>query len=207
MKIDKTALVGLLVALGFTKAGTWSDEKLRERGSQIPEKVTEDDVPEGFEDLYSALAEGGEIEFSNGAEKGDGLEGLDRSALKALIEERELPVKPSKHKKDSELRKAVAAALEKVEKPKAEKKKAEKPAKAEKPKAEKKEVERDAFGCRVGTISAEVNSVLANEWKSEEEIAEEAGVTLVQAQGRLYYATEKGLLVRRRRTEYKLVKK
>ena len=55
MKVSRTMAVSLLVALGFAKATQWEKEKLAERIGQIPDKVSEDEVPEGFADLYHQL--------------------------------------------------------------------------------------------------------------------------------------------------------
>lgn len=102
----------------------------------------------------------------------------------------------------------------------------EKPAVAKegkKPKAEKKskvsakeEAKRDAYGCRIGSISEKVNTALTKltqksedkeGWVTEEEIAQEAGVTLDQARGRIYYAVEEGDMESRRLVQVRLAKK
>ncbi len=55
MKIEKAQAIAFLVALGFSKAADWSDEKIIERLDKAPNKVNEEDVPEGFEELFGRL--------------------------------------------------------------------------------------------------------------------------------------------------------
>ena len=62
----------------------------------------------------------------------------------------------------------------------------------------------DKFGCREGTISAKVNEVVSKSWKTDKQIAEEAGIDLRNARGRLYLATVQGLFEARRTIEYRL---
>jgi len=64
----------------------------------------------------------------------------------------------------------------------------------------------DEFGCRVGTISNRVNRVLTKEWKDETVIAKEAGVSLEQARGRLYYGVQLGLFDAEKVVRYRLRK-
>ena len=191
MKISKKDAVAFLVALGFKKAGEWEDEKILGRLKEAPNRIEKDKVPGDFHEIYDGLANSeGKVSLIGGA------------APKAEKKE-----KPAKEKKEK------APKAEKAEKPakapKAEKK--EKPAKEKKekaPKAEKKEpIERDDFGSRKGTISAKVNAILGDEWNDEVAIAKEAGVTLDQARGRLYYAQQEGVIECRRLVQYRLVKK
>jgi hypothetical protein len=64
----------------------------------------------------------------------------------------------------------------------------------------------DFLGCKVGTISAKVNDVLAHasNWIDEKEIAEAAGLSLDQTRGRLYFAVLEGHFIKRTRVEYQL---
>lgn len=182
MKINRSVAVALMVAFGFSKAADWDNKKLSEKLAMAPEKVAEEDVPEEYQKVYKDLvAAEGQIEIVN-----------DVKAPEAAEE------------------------TEPAEKPKAKKKKpaeAAKPEKAEKPKAPAKPakvatvVKKDAFGCREGTIAAKVNKVLGAKWKTEAEIMEEAGVTLDQARGRLYYAEVEGVIVREKLIRYRLVPK
>jgi hypothetical protein len=191
MNINKTQLVALLVALGFTKAPDWDDKKLLDRASQLPVKVPEDDIPKEFKKLYGSIADcpkDEELTFEGGAR-----------TLKAA--KGEAPAKSKSKKK-----KAAAeddAPEEETEAPaKSKKKKA-----ASTEAAPKKTHPVDEYGCRVGSISAKVNAVITDEWQSEEEVADAAKVTLDQARGRLYYAAtgDGKVLEKRRRTEYRLI--
>ena len=173
MTIDKTQAVAFLVALGFAKAPEWDDDKLKERLDKVPTKVEEEEVPEGFEDLYKALVDSDADE----------------------------PIEFGKAKG----KKSKKTAVKKEPKPAA--KKADAPAKAKKESTPAKTVERDAFGSKVGTISAKINAVLGEEWDDEANLASEAGITLDQARGRLYYAQQEGLIECRRLVQYRLVKK
>jgi hypothetical protein len=170
MKITKKDAVAFLVALGFSKAATWKPGKIKERLTQAPDKVAEDDVPEGFMDLYTKLGEsGGTIELT------------DTKPEKEAAETKETPMpkkeKETKKEAKKETKKAPATAA------------------------------RDGYGCRMGSISQKVNSVVEGEWMTEQEIADAAKVTLDQARGRLYYAAQEGLMEHRRLVQYRLVKK
>ena len=70
MKVERAECVKLLKALGFEKASDWSDEKLLARVQQVPTKVAEKEVPEGFEEFYKKLASAEGVELNgNGAVK------------------------------------------------------------------------------------------------------------------------------------------
>lgn len=191
MKIKKSNLVALLVAIGFAKAPTFNEDKLVSMAEKVPDKVAKEDLDEEFHELYDKLADEEDdspIEF----EEEEGGEPGEESAGETPAKKKN---KPGKKK----------PAKEKAEKPEKDDKPAKKKAAATP--ASKKDIPRDAFGCREGTISAKVNSVVSNEWQSEEEIAEAAGVTLDQARGRLYYAATEGQMEYRKRIEYRLVGK
>lgn len=64
--------------------------------------------------------------------------------------------------------------------------------------------ERDKFGSRAGSISSRVNSVVSTKWKTDEEIAKEAGLELRQARARLYHAAENGVFERERVIRYRI---
>jgi hypothetical protein len=128
MKIKKIDGVGLLEALGFAKAGTWNDEKLGSRLAQIPEKISSEDVPPGFEGVYGDLVEAdGAVELSDDLpdeEMGvpgmdsagtETLNAMDREELEALIEEKQLNVPFRKTTGTDKLRKLVRDALEQAE--------------------------------------------------------------------------------------------
>lgn len=181
MKIKISQAVAFLVALGFAKAATWGQEKVQDRLSQVPEKVGTADVPEGFEDLYQSIVDSkGKVEVL--AEEGT----ADAAAGEKSAKSKKGRSRPGP---------TTGARIE------TEKTKEAKPKKKPAPPA----AEKDAYGCRVGTISAKVNKVLSKDWMTEEELAEAAGVTLDQARGRLYYAAEQGVCEHRRLVQYRLV--
>ena len=202
MTIDKTQAVAFLVALGFAKAPEWDDDKLKERLDKVPTKVEEEEVPEGFEDLYKALVDSDAdepIEF--GKAKG-------KKSKKTAVKKEPKPAAKKADapaKDDTPPMQTKKTAVKKEPKPAA--KKADAPAKAKKESTPAKTVERDAFGSKVGTISAKINAVLGEEWDDEANLASEAGITLDQARGRLYYAQQEGLIECRRLVQYRLVKK
>ena len=202
MKVRKDEMVAFLVALGFERAPEWDDKKLSSRAAQVPEKVEPDQVPKGFENLYERLVKG----IAEGIEISDEIDvsQLDKTALRSLIEERGLKI--SKRATSTEMRTLLEASLQAEKDEKVAKEKTEKAEKVAKEKAEKTpKAPRDTFGCRIGTVSAMVNQVIGKDWKSEGEIVEEAGVTLDQARGRLYFAAERGLIEYRKRIEYRLL--
>jgi len=186
MKVKLADAVALLVALGFSKAANWELSKVQKHIAQVHVKIEKDHKGlVGHEELYGQLVEAdGQVEVVG--EPADA---------------------------------APAEKASKVEKKKSKPEKAEKSAKAEKSeKSEKKKskpesngddkVERDAYGCKVGSISAKVNKVMGNDWVTEQEVAEQAGVTLDQARGRLYFGAEEkvGLFERRRLIQYRVLK-
>src|SRR5882757_2862598 len=57
MKVKQSEGVAFLVALGFKKAKGWDIEKVKSRLSQMPEKVTRENVPTSHEDFYQKLTE------------------------------------------------------------------------------------------------------------------------------------------------------
>ena len=68
MKMKIETAVAFLVALGFSKAGTWSKEKLAKRLSMIPDKVAAEDVPEAHKGTYNGLIEAeGKVELEGDA--------------------------------------------------------------------------------------------------------------------------------------------
>jgi hypothetical protein len=214
MKIEKAPLVALLVALGFSKAATWSDEKLATKAEELPEKVKEDDIPEEHKELFDQIAEG------------DPEEPIEIFDTEPGEEVDEKPKKKGKKKGKSEKDKAgealqaeADAAAEEDE----EEEEEEEPAPANKGKKGKKETglgefrvpseekkekpsaaNKDYLGCKLGSISNKVNEVLSDEWIDENEVAKLAGVKLDQARGRLYYGTELGQFEVQRLVQYRL---
>jgi len=232
MQIKRATAVALLVALGFTKADGWDDAKLKDRIGQVPQKVGEDEVPDDHKELYGQLkAAKGDVEIITGPSKPAtplpeeevDVTTLDKTALKSLIEEEGLGIKIAAEDTLEDTQKAVKKALAKkaaapakpkkvpaTPKPAAPVKGAAAPAKAPKAPAKPKapapaKVEKDKFGCKVGTISADVNKVLSKQWQDEDEIAKAAGVSLDQARGRLYYAAEKKIIEYRRLIQYRII--
>lgn len=64
--------------------------------------------------------------------------------------------------------------------------------------------DRDKFNCIIDSISGQVNAHLSRNFKSDEQIAEEAGVSLRQARARLYVGVKKGDFEVRRVFEYRI---
>ena len=180
MKIKKSQAVAFFLALGFGKATQWGEDKLKENLTKVPKKVTEAEVPKGFEDFYAGLVQS---------------EGKVTLLEEPASPQEEAAAEPKKSKKSKKERKAE----------KAEKKAAKSNGK---PKKKIPELPRDHYGCREGTISFLVNAVMdkvpKGQWMTDREVAEKAGVSLDQARGRLYYAAEEGLLEHERAVRYRL---
>lgn len=189
MQIKKSVAVALMVALGFAKATGWSDEKLKDRLSKVPGHVGADEVPDEFKDTYQSLSEAnGEIEVVNDQE---GSEDSPKSKSKKSKKE----VTPEPEEKPKSKKKVATPPPENPPPAKKKEKKAAAPAKV---------VERDFMGCRVGTISANVNAALTSDWQSAEEIAKNAGVSLDQALGRLYFGRDEAIIEYRRLIQFRL---
>lgn len=181
MKIKKSEIVNLFVALGYPKASDWDDVKLRERASKLPTVIPEPpaNLEEGLLAIYNDIANSPQDEEIE------------------LIDEKGRPIRrvPPPEDPTKETR-----AL-----PPAEKKKLK--TKPPTPKPPKPQAPRDPLGNRIGSISAKVNAQVSSEWKDEHEIARDAKVTIDQARGRLYYGTVEKVFEMRRRVEYRLVQK
>lgn len=214
-----------MVALGFPKASEWPTDKLQERLLMVPEKVSADDVPEEFQNAYNALKEKGEaaLDFSEeeGKEekpaKGKGnkegsvdVESLDLGQLRSLVEERKLNVPKAALKNVEQLRVYVRKALKNPKRSAVDRAvdAAAKRAKNQKPDKKKSgKAPRDADeeeGGTGGPIRTKVMAALTTEWKSDVEVAEEAGVTLRQARSRLRRAKRKGEIEGERIIRYRL---
>jgi len=191
MKVKLADAVALLVALGFSKAANWELSKVQKHIAQVHVKIEKDHKGlAGHEELYAGLVEAdGQVEVVGEAAEAAPTEKASKADKKKS--------KPEKAEKSEKSEKPAKA--EKAEK--AEKKKS-------KPETNGEKVERDAYGCKVGSISAKVNKVMSSDWVTEQEVAEQAGVTLDQARGRLYFGAEEGvgLFERRRLIQYRVLK-
>jgi len=189
MTVNKTQAVEFLVALGFAKAVGWKDELLVSRLGQLPSKIEEGEVPDGFEDLFEKISNSDpdeEITF----------EGAKKPKKKKAVTKAEPEPKKEKPKP---IAKKKAPAKKEKSKPGAKK--------AAPAKVESEVVERDKFGSRVGTISAKVNGAITSEWKEGKEIAKELKISFTQARARLYHANQEGIVECRRLVQYRLAKK
>ncbi len=199
--ITKKIFVAFLVALGFEKAGTWEDEKLTTRFSEVGDKVKEEDVPEGQLPLYKAIA-GGEAKLDLSEEE-EGEEAGPKPAKKN-------GAKPAKAQKPvgKEAPEKVPAKAEKTsaKKPAPKVEKAAKPAKAKKEKAPKEEREKDKYGAYVGTVRNKVNNTLTKEWTSQEDIIKKAGCDADKVKVCLRHGLEREFLEVRRIVEYRVKK-
>lgn len=213
MKISRSSAVAFLVALGFAKAPSWDDEKVLEKVKMAPTKVEESDVPEGQEEFYRQMVEAkGNVSFAEGgtekpaAKNGKAVKKPEAAPEAKPAKKGEKIAKdkaaPAPGEKPVKIAKDKAAVAEPAEKP------AAKPAKTKsapkKPAAPAKVVERDSYGCAKGTIAAEVNQHVSDEWLDEKEIAKLAKVTLDQARGRLYWGAEQGSFEARRLIQYRI---
>lgn len=219
MKLQKSVAVAFLAAVaGFTKAGSWDDEKIVSRLKLVPEKVDEADVPEEHAEIFTALQE---LDADEAIELTDDSGTAESPKEKAPKAKGKKPAKesPPEDDADDETNEEPAPSDkdDDEDEPPAPKAKGKKPAKEEKPKAPKAEKkakinkpakeprERDALGCAIGSISAKVNAVVTDDWKDEEAIIKEAGVTKNEARGRLYFAAEQKVFERRSKIEYRLM--
>lgn len=84
---------------------------------------------------------------------------------------------------------------------------AKKPAAPKKEKPAKVEAPKDGNGFRLGSIRAKVQGALSNEWRTEADIAKDAGVTVKQARIRLRRAKRGNLAEVERLIRYRLPEK
>lgn len=194
MKIELSVAVAFLVSLGFAKASEWDETKIKDRLRQTPERIEEKKIAPEFQGVYKELG---------------ALSPEDKIELvKDAVTE---PKKPAKKPatapaKESAKKPAAAPAKEPAKRP--AKKPAKKPA-AEAltpPNAKRGPAETDEYGSRPGTVRAKVNAALGVDWKTDEEIAVEAGITVKQARIRLRRAKKTGLVQARRLFQYKWVR-
>ncbi len=71
-------------------------------------------------------------------------------------------------------------------------------------KRKKQRKERDALGSRFGTVASRVNLAMNLGWKTDEEIAKDAGIKLRRARARLYHGAQTGIYERARIIQYRL---
>lgn len=62
----------------------------------------------------------------------------------------------------------------------------------------------DIYGSRYGSLGFAINRVVTNDWKSETDIAKEAGYPLSRARWALYSGVRRGFFEKRRRFEYRI---
>ncbi len=146
---------------------------------------------------------------------------LDMAALRSIVEEREFKVSAAARKnvevlrlevkkllkqapKRSKTDKAVDKAAKASEKGKAaatDKDDSDKPAPKKAAKAKKEDedegAEKDQYGCRVGSMRSKVYAAMGKDFKSDEEIAKEAGCELRQARSYLRNAARAELGIER----------
>jgi len=192
MKFARKDAVAFLVSLGFAKADEWDDTKLAGRLSQVPERLTQKDVTNtAFLPMFEELAQnkGGTVTITDEGGKERPAPAKKQKAIEKTI--------------DKAAKEAKAKSGAKKEPAKEAKKTTSK--KEPKQKKEKKVRDVDAYGSAVGTVRAKVNAVFSKEWRTDEETAQDAGVTTRQARVRLRRAVKNGLLEKRRRIEYRLL--
>lgn len=212
MKIKLSAAVAFFVAVGFAKADKWTTDVLAERLGQVGDKVKEDKVPDDQKELYKQLVEAEDIELeddrpkSESKEEGADVENMDEDELREHA--KSLGIKGTGGMSEKVLRKAIEKASKgrKSAVDKAIDKKGDKGSKKKEAKPAKEEKPRDAFGSTEDSIRGKVNATLSEEFKSDKEIAEEAGVTLRQARIRLRRLTKNGVLEKESAIQYKLAK-
>jgi DNA-binding transcriptional ArsR family regulator len=148
MKITRQQANTLFAEQGFASADTWPDAKMQTKlGQAVSRFVPDNFQTEASKALFAKLTEA--------SEKGEAIE-LDSGTTE------------EKEEKSAKAEKKPAAKAEKSAKePKPAAKKAAPAKKAPPPKAE---VEKDAFGNRVDTQSAKINSLLGEEWVNEADI-------------------------------------
>ena len=234
MKLKRETAVAFLVSLGFSITGEWSDDKIVDRLSKVPDKVRVDDLEEEWIELFEELVKAeGEVEIVEGGAKpvaktagGEvDLNELDKRGLMVIIEEEDLDIPGAKKmgtaelvKRITRLRAAKPAPVKSAPPTKApavkeakatvvkDVKASVKPAKApaKAPVVKKEKTVRDKMGCKEGSISAAINARVTREWKDELDIIKEAGVSKGQARGRLYYGADTGAFEYRRLIQYRL---
>ncbi len=122
MKIQRAAAVALLVAFNFKQADEWDDSKLLEKMKQVPEKVSIKDVPAEHMAFYEKLCKAaenknelvlenddagagesekepkGKSKSSKSDEEPIDVSDLDATALRSLVEEREIKLSAAARK-------------------------------------------------------------------------------------------------------------
>lgn len=229
MKVNKDNAIKFLVSLGF-KANEWDDAKLKDRIGKIPSKVEASEVEEEFEELFESLNNSDPADaIIWDTEK----EPKAKEEKSTPIDRKKEPKAPAKKKAPAAKKKAAtpkkstgkpapsaaATPKKKAAKP-AAKKAVKKEATAElpledapaaKPAAKGRTrpdpIEKDNYGCRMGTISERINSTIEDEWKTDEQIRDDAGVTLGQARARLYHGVTDGHFEMERVVRYRIRRK
>lgn len=169
MKVERQAVVPLLIAIGYKGAKKYDEETLMKRLVELHENIPEEPVPEEYKELFEKIVRTGK--------KGKPFEIVDGE------EAEEAEEKPAKGKKKAE--KSDAAETKKSTK------KADKPAK----KAAKKEtVAKDRFGAREGSGAWEINAALGKKPKMATAVAQETGLVISRVRSHLYSLTKAGFI-------------
>lgn len=204
MNIQKKEAVEFFQAVGFTKADQWPEEKLKSKLVQAKDKLKKEKIPSEFLPFFALVQKEAEDATSIAF-----IEEPSTMTKKELVEKlTSLGIKLNWRKyKVADLEEELRQALQESEEaepqtPKKVKKRVPSVSSAE---AKKADVEKDDFGCRVGTISNQVNEQLSTKkWVDLADICKETGLSLDQVRGRLYVMEENNLLEKRRRIEYRL---
>lgn len=186
MKIKFQNGINLFKSCGLKNADKWSAKKLRDKINNLPKNADQDEdfrpADEGLKDLFDTL-------------------------VTAVKEGKEIVITGAPDGEDSAPAAKGKATKEKAAKSKTDKSDPDKPAKTPRTKKESGEgKEVDAFGSRLGTLSAKINAQLSKtDPKSAKDLREATGANAVQ--GHLKVMIDKGYAKRDKDGNYVLTGK
>ncbi len=196
LTIKKETVVRLFEALGFKTAKTWDEKRLQAKLKQLPELVEETKVKSPkMKRILKKVLSASEIIFKS--------EEPERPSEAATAE----PDKVTKKKKPT----AEPGKVTKKKKPTAEpgkvtktKKKKTTAKKKEAKTAKKSEVEKDAFGRRLGTQGALIDTKLDKTPKSIKQLVKECKLSKGRISTHLRWLVEKGFVKKDKDGKYSI---
>jgi hypothetical protein len=85
LRIQKKQLVALLMAIGFPKAKSWTPNRLRDKGLEIPHSIARDDIPREHRKLFDEIRHASDIGFTDGDKNQDYFDQLAAEAARKTM--------------------------------------------------------------------------------------------------------------------------
>lgn len=181
MKINRTAVIAIFVAIGFKTADKWDMARINKRVAQLPDQV-DSEIVAGFADeevkkntkaILKAFAAEETVEVIDDSAPSKPSAKPDAEEGKSEPEKKKDAGKIAEEKVKASAKPAAASDEDEEPKPAAKKQ----PGKA------KEEPAKDKFGNREGSQAANINAQLAKKWTPIADIAKKTGLNEARVRG------------------------